>query len=201
MPGRSSSTSPRHTPDATFRTCRYRCSASSPPWRSQPATWTQRDAQLHRRPNSVACCCPGRVCSLSVGDNGLAVALAVDGDEVATDRFTALVDEVPLTPWPAWPYISALCAMRALLPDTEWLDDIGFGPAIHTAVDAGRAIAMLRAVRPRHQPGDRPAMGIGRSTAGPGSTFDAVRTGPRRDRPPGRCRMSRSHPRNQRRRI
>lgn len=72
------------------------------------------------------------------------VTLGVDGDEVARDRFAAMVADVPLEPWPCWAYMGSLCAMRALLPDTAWLDDVGFGPAIRTAVAAGRAVGALR---------------------------------------------------------
>ena len=72
------------------------------------------------------------------------VVLAVDRDEAARERFVSMVAEVPLEPWPAWAYMGSLCAMRALLPDTAWLDDVEFGPAIRTAVAAGRAVEVLR---------------------------------------------------------
>jgi DNA-binding SARP family transcriptional activator len=72
------------------------------------------------------------------------VTLAVDGDSAATRRFTSMVAGVPLEPWPSWAYMGSLCAMRALLPDTEWLDDVEFGPSIRTAVAAGRAVVALR---------------------------------------------------------
>jgi DNA-binding SARP family transcriptional activator len=72
------------------------------------------------------------------------VTLAVDGDEVALERFEAAIADVPLEPWPTWAYIGALCPIRAIVADTEWLDDIEFGPAIRTAVAAGRAVAVLR---------------------------------------------------------
>ena len=72
------------------------------------------------------------------------VTLGVDGDEAARDLFAAMVADVPLDPWPSWAYMGSLCAMRALLPNTAWLDDVGFGPAIRTAVAAGRAVEALR---------------------------------------------------------
>jgi DNA-binding SARP family transcriptional activator len=73
------------------------------------------------------------------------VTLAVDGDAAATEKFTSMVADLALEPWPAWPYMGSLCAMRALLEDTAWLDDVEFGPAIRTATAAGRAVAVLRA--------------------------------------------------------
>ena len=72
------------------------------------------------------------------------VILAVDGDTAATERFAAALADVPLEPWPAWAYMGSLCAMRALLPDTAWLDGVEFGPVIRTSVAAGRAVAALR---------------------------------------------------------
>lgn len=72
------------------------------------------------------------------------VTLAVDGDAAATQRFASMVGDVPLEPWPSWAYMGSLCAMRALLPNTEWLDDVEFGPSLRTAVAAGRAVVALR---------------------------------------------------------
>lgn len=72
------------------------------------------------------------------------VTLAVDGDAAAAERFEAMVADVQLEPWPAWAYMGSLCAIRALVPDTAWLDDVEFGPAVRTAVAAGRAVTALR---------------------------------------------------------
>ena len=72
------------------------------------------------------------------------VTLAIEGDAAATERFASMVVDVPLEPWPSWAYMGSLCAMRALLPDTAWLDDVEFGPAIRTSVAAGRAVATIR---------------------------------------------------------
>lgn len=72
------------------------------------------------------------------------VTLATEGDSAATEAFTSIVADIPLEPWPAWPYMGSLCAMRALMPDTEWLDEIEFGPSIRTAVAAGGAVRALR---------------------------------------------------------
>ncbi len=73
------------------------------------------------------------------------VVLATEGDEAARSRFASIVTDVPVAPWPAWAYMGAITTVRALVPDTEWLDDIDFGPSITTAVAAGRAIVELRA--------------------------------------------------------
>jgi DNA-binding SARP family transcriptional activator len=75
------------------------------------------------------------------------VALAEDGDRACRERFERLFAEVPLAPWPAWAYLSALAPIRALVPGTEWLDDLRLGPSLRTAVAAGRAVAELRAGR------------------------------------------------------
>ena len=54
------------------------------------------------------------------------------------------VRSVPLAGWPAWAYLGALTPIRALVAGTEWLDDLEVGPAMRTAIDAGRAVAELR---------------------------------------------------------
>jgi len=72
------------------------------------------------------------------------VALAIDGEQVAAARFEALFADVPLDPWPPWSCLGALCAIRALVPGTEWLDDLEMGVSIRTAVEAGRALLELR---------------------------------------------------------
>ena len=73
------------------------------------------------------------------------VALAVEGDHAAVARLNALFADVPLDPWPPWSCLGALCAIRALVPGTEWLDDLDIGVSCRTAVQAGRALVELRA--------------------------------------------------------
>jgi DNA-binding SARP family transcriptional activator len=75
---------------------------------------------------------------------GALVTLAVDGDDEARRRFASILADIPLAPWPSWSYMGSLCAIRALVPDTAWLDDVDFGPSVRTAVAAGRAIVALR---------------------------------------------------------
>ena len=72
------------------------------------------------------------------------VALVEEGDDAFVDRIGAAVRSVPLAGWPAWAYLGALTPIRALVADTEWLDDLEVGPAMRTAIDAGRAVAELR---------------------------------------------------------
>ena len=67
-----------------------------------------------------------------------------EGDDAFVDRIGAAVRSVPLAGWPAWAYLGALAPIRALVADTEWLDDLEVGPAMRTAIDAGRAVAELR---------------------------------------------------------
>jgi two-component SAPR family response regulator len=53
---------------------------------------------------------------------------------------------VPLGRWPTRPYLFVLASLRALVPETfDALDAIEVGPALTTALDAGRALAELRA--------------------------------------------------------
>jgi DNA-binding SARP family transcriptional activator len=74
-----------------------------------------------------------------------AMLLACEGDEAG---FVAVVDELeqlqPVLPFPAWPYMSILTALRALVPGCEALDDADLGPSMATAVAAGAAIRRLR---------------------------------------------------------
>lgn len=72
------------------------------------------------------------------------VTLAEEGEEAATERFESMLDDVPLDPWPAWAYLSAVAPIRALVSGSEWLDDLPYGPSLKTAVQAGRAVAELR---------------------------------------------------------
>jgi DNA-binding SARP family transcriptional activator len=70
--------------------------------------------------------------------------LVAEGEESGVALLSALRAEVPLEPWPAWAYLSALAPIRALLPGTDWLDDLPFGPSLALAVRAGAAIRALR---------------------------------------------------------
>lgn len=72
------------------------------------------------------------------------VALATEGDEAAAARFEALFREMPLAPWPPWSCLGALCAVRALVADTDWLDELEMGISMRTATAAGKAIVALR---------------------------------------------------------
>ncbi len=72
------------------------------------------------------------------------VTLADEGEAAGAAAFTALLAEVPIEPWPAWAYLSAVMPLRVMLPDTAWLDDIGFGPSLSTALAAARALLALR---------------------------------------------------------
>jgi LuxR family transcriptional regulator, maltose regulon positive regulatory protein len=72
------------------------------------------------------------------------VALAAQGEDEARRRFEAMAEDIPLRPWPSWGYLAALAPIRALLDDTDWLDDLGLGPSLQTAVDAGRLLRALR---------------------------------------------------------
>jgi DNA-binding SARP family transcriptional activator len=66
------------------------------------------------------------------------------GDDAARARFEGLLSSWPLAPWPPWPYLTALCSLRALVPEATVLDDMVFGPSLTLAVDAGAMIAQLR---------------------------------------------------------
>jgi DNA-binding SARP family transcriptional activator len=72
------------------------------------------------------------------------VVLATDGDDAAAARFERLAATVPVGPWPAWAYVGAIASVRALVPGTEWLDDVEFGPSVATAVRCGAAIRAVR---------------------------------------------------------
>lgn len=72
------------------------------------------------------------------------VILATEGDDAASRRLAASLASVPLEPWPAWAYLGALCAIRALVPGSAWLDHVAFGRSISAAVSAGRAVETLR---------------------------------------------------------
>ena len=72
------------------------------------------------------------------------VALVEHGEDEFAARFDKLFADVPLLPWPAWAYMSALAPIRALLPDGEQLDGLDVGPSLRVAIDAGRAVAELR---------------------------------------------------------
>lgn len=72
------------------------------------------------------------------------VALADEGEAAAGDILASLTDDVPVGPWPSWAYIGALAPIRALVPETEWLDDIPFGRSVAAGAAAGAAIRQLR---------------------------------------------------------
>lgn len=72
------------------------------------------------------------------------VVLATDGDDAAVACFERCLRRIPLEPWPAWAYIAALAPLRALMPGTEWLDDVAVGPSVGVALAAGRACRELR---------------------------------------------------------
>ena len=72
------------------------------------------------------------------------VALVEHGEAEFAARFDKLFADVPLLPWPAWAYMSALAPIRALLPDGEQLEGLDVGPSLRVAIDAGRAVAELR---------------------------------------------------------
>jgi DNA-binding SARP family transcriptional activator len=57
----------------------------------------------------------------------------------------AALDAVPVGQWPVTAYLLALPLIYSTRPDSrDVLDDCGFGPALTTAVQAGRALAELR---------------------------------------------------------
>jgi DNA-binding SARP family transcriptional activator len=72
------------------------------------------------------------------------VALIEAGEDTFRVRIGAALADVALEPWPAWAYLGALTPIRALVAGTSWLDDLDLGPALATAVAAGRAVADLR---------------------------------------------------------
>ena len=72
------------------------------------------------------------------------VALVEEGEAAFVDRVVSAEAVVPVAPFPAWAHLGVLCPMRALIPGTEWLDDLDLGAAHTVAVRAGRAVATLR---------------------------------------------------------
>lgn len=76
--------------------------------------------------------------------HGLVELVTVD-EATAVATFRTLLDEVPLDRWPERPYLYALTLIRGLLAEGECLDDCDFGPSISLAVEAGAALAALRA--------------------------------------------------------
>jgi DNA-binding SARP family transcriptional activator len=73
------------------------------------------------------------------------VELSVDGEAAAVASFVELLDEVPLGEWPERPYLYALAVIRGLVPGGERLDGCVLGPSMSVAVEAGAALASLRA--------------------------------------------------------
>lgn len=78
---------------------------------------------------------------------GLVELVTID-EAAALRTFATLLDEVPLGRWPERPYLYALALLRGLLPGTAVLDDCDFGPSLTVAVEAGAALAALRAGDP-----------------------------------------------------
>jgi LuxR family transcriptional regulator, maltose regulon positive regulatory protein len=70
--------------------------------------------------------------------------LVEQGDDAARTRFELELAQTPLEPWPAWPYLTALATIRALVPGSETLDQLPLGPSLALAVEAGRLLAALR---------------------------------------------------------
>ncbi|MCB1016592.1 MAG: hypothetical protein KDB10_15995, partial [Acidimicrobiales bacterium] len=70
--------------------------------------------------------------------------LVDDGEDEFVDRFAAAEELVAVAPFPAWAHLGALCAIRALVDGTSWLDGLGLGPAHTVAVAAGRALVAVR---------------------------------------------------------
>lgn len=75
---------------------------------------------------------------------GLVELVTLD-EETALATFTQLLDEVPLGRWPERPYLYALAVLRGLVPGGEVLDACEFGPSLRVPVQAGAALAALRA--------------------------------------------------------
>ena len=76
------------------------------------------------------------------------VELVTIDEETAVASFTRLVDQVPLGTWPERPYLYGLAVIRGLVPGGEMLDDVDLGPSLSVAVEAGAALAALRAGDP-----------------------------------------------------
>jgi DNA-binding SARP family transcriptional activator len=67
------------------------------------------------------------------------------GEQAAAERLDGLVAEVPIGRWPARGYLNALAAVYVLVPRSrDTLDQVRLGPAMTTAVAAGRALVALR---------------------------------------------------------
>lgn len=76
--------------------------------------------------------------------SGLVELVTID-EETSVATFTALLDDIPIGHWPERPYLYALAVLRGLVPGTAVLDDCAFGPSLTVAVEAGAALAALRA--------------------------------------------------------
>ncbi|MEZ5382403.1 MAG: BTAD domain-containing putative transcriptional regulator [Microthrixaceae bacterium] len=99
---------------------------------------------LSNRASREAAAAPGGIRRFA--EVAMALAdLVCESEEACLDRLRACLAEAPLEPWPDRPYLHALAALRGLIPETEWLDRAPFGPAMRTAVEAGAALAALRA--------------------------------------------------------
>jgi DNA-binding SARP family transcriptional activator len=71
--------------------------------------------------------------------------LVTVGEEACVAALTDLLERVPLGRWPERPYLYALAVLRGLVPGGEVLDECRFGPSLSVAVQAGAALAALRA--------------------------------------------------------
>ena len=76
--------------------------------------------------------------------HGLVELVTVD-EPTAVATFEQLLAEVPIGRWPQRPYLYALALLRGLLPGGEVLDECEFGPSMSVAIEAGAALAALRA--------------------------------------------------------
>lgn len=73
------------------------------------------------------------------------VAVEEEGDDEAARRLADVLGDVPISAWPPRPYLSALTSVYVLAPSSRpTLDRIRLGPALSTAVAAGRALVALR---------------------------------------------------------
>ncbi|MFV2039408.1 MAG: BTAD domain-containing putative transcriptional regulator, partial [Acidimicrobiales bacterium] len=95
---------------------------------------------------SARCASQGDVRTALFGAMAMASVSSVDGDE---QHAAALLDPaatgVPFGYWPARPHLLGLSLVYLSRPETrEVLDRCAFGPALQTAVAAGRALVELR---------------------------------------------------------
>lgn len=66
-------------------------------------------------------------------------------EDAAAAKLAATLEQLPIGPWPARPYLFSLPAVYVLAPSARSvIDGCRFGPAISAAVDAGRALVAVR---------------------------------------------------------